>query len=62
MPELKRRGRPRKDDKQVPVVIFVSQELATQLKKISKYHGRSRSAHLGRVLEDYCVQEADNAK
>ena len=34
MPELKRRGRPRKDDKQVPVVVLVSQELATQLKKM----------------------------
>jgi predicted DNA-binding protein len=62
MPELKRRGRPRKDDKQVPVVVLVSQELATQLKKISRQHGRSRSSHLGKVLEEYCNQEANNAK
>jgi predicted DNA-binding protein len=58
---MKKIGRPKKE-KQVQIAILISQELAKQLKKISRNHGRSRSAHLGLVLKNYCDQESDNAK
>lgn len=52
-------GRPKKE-KQVQIAILIPKELAWQLKKISRNYGRSRSAHLGVILRDYCNQEATN--
>jgi predicted DNA-binding protein len=53
----KKRGRPRSSSRLVPVMIMLPREIAENLTKISRRNGRSRSAHLGVILEGYCKEE-----